>query len=141
MKNLIFCLALLFSACGAMAQTSTGKAPAQDATDKMTQRYGLNEKQQAQMLTIQERKLRNLAEIEPLKISDLAGYMRKIQSIQLGNNASFERILSAEQLKVLKQQQLQLREQKALAYKEMKAAGAAQQEIDKKLLALDLEAL
>ena len=141
MKNLIFCLALLFSAYGAMAQTSTGKTPAQEATDKMTQRYGLNEKQQAEMLTIQERKLSNLAEVESLKISDLAGYMRKVQSIQLGNNASFERIFSAEQIKVLKQQQLQLREQKALVFKEMKAAGAAQQDIDKKMLALDLEAL
>ena len=141
MKNLIFCVVLLFSAFGATAQSAAVKTPAQEATEKMTQLYSLNEKQQGEMLKIQERKYRNLAEIEALKASDPALYMRKIQSIQLGNEASFERILGAEQAKTFKQQQLQLREKKAVAYKEMKSAGASQQEIDKKMVELDLEAL
>jgi Spy/CpxP family protein refolding chaperone len=142
MKNLIFCLALLFSAFGATAQTTTtGKTPAQEATEKMTLAYGLNDKQQSEMLKIQERKYRNLADIEPLKNTDPALYIRKVQAIQYGNNESFERLLNAEQAKVLKQQQFQLRNKKATAYKEMKAAGAPQQEIDKKMAALDLEAL
>ncbi len=107
----------------------------------MTQLYNLNQKQQGEMLKIQERKYRNLAEIEPIKLSNAPLYQRKIQSIQIGNNASFERILTAEQQKTLRQQQLQLREKKAVAFKEMKSSGALQQEIDEKMMALDLEAL
>ena len=141
MKNQIFCLVFLFCALGATAQNAAEKTPAQQATEQMTQRYSLNQKQQAEMLKIQERKYRNLAEIEPLKMSDPGLYLRKVQSIQLGNNASFERLLSDEQEKTLRQQQLQLREKKAVAYKEMKSAGASQQEIDRKMAELDLEAL
>lgn len=141
MKNVILCFALLFFAFGATAQSGAAKTPAQDAVEKLTQLYGLNAAQQADMLKIQERKLRNLAEIEPLKISDPQAYLRKVQAIQLGNNESFERIFNADQKKMLKQQQVALREKKAVVFKEMKTAGSAQQEIDKKMLELDLEAL
>ncbi len=141
MKNAIFCLVFLFCALGATAQNATDKTPAQSATEKMTQLYNLNQKQQGEMLKIQERKYRNLAEIEPIKMSNAPLYQRKIQSIQTGNNASFERILTAEQQKTLRQQQLQLREKKAVANKEMKSSGASQQEIDKKMMELNLEAL
>lgn len=141
MKNPIFCLVFLFCALGATAQNATEKTPAQVATDHATQLYNLSQKQQVEMLKIQERKYRNLAEIEPIKQSNAPLYQRKIQSIQLGNTASFERLFNAEQQKTLRQQQLQLREKKAAAYKEMKSAGASQQEIDKKMMELDLEAL
>lgn len=146
MKNLIFCAVLLFSAFGAMAQTSQGQAaadrtPAQAATEKMTQLYGLDQKQQAEMLKIQERKYRNLAEVEALKASDPGLYVRKIQSIQYGNNTSFERILNKEQIKTLRQQQLDLRNKKAATFKEMKTAGALQPQIDLKMTELDLEAM
>ncbi|MBI5914831.1 MAG: hypothetical protein HY842_05600 [Bacteroidetes bacterium] len=141
MKNVISCLALLFFAFGAAAQSGAAKTPAQDAVEKLAQLYGLNATQQADMLKIQERKLRNLAEIGPLKISDPQAYLRKVQAIQLGNNESFERIFNADQKKMLKQQQVALREKKAVVFKEMKTAGSAQQEIDKKMLELDLEAL
>ncbi|MBI1223814.1 MAG: hypothetical protein GC192_01140 [Bacteroidetes bacterium] len=141
MKNPIFCLVFLFCALGATAQNATEKTPAQTATEQLTKLYNLNQKQQGEMLKIQERKYRNLEEIEPIKTSNPALYQRKIQSIQSGNNASFERILTAEQNKTLRQQQLQLREKKALAYKEMKSSGAPQQDIDRKMMELDLEAL
>lgn len=141
MKNPIFCLVFLFCALGATAQNATDKTPAQAATEQLTQRYNLNQKQQVEMLKIQERKYRNLAEIEPIKLSNAPLYQRKVQSIQIGNNASFERLFDAEQNKSLRQQQLQLREKKAVAYKEMKSSGASQQAIDKKMMELDLEAL
>lgn len=134
-------MVFLFCALGATAQNTTNKTPAQAATEKMTQLYQLDQKQQAEMLKIQERKYRNLAEIEPIKASNAPLYQRKIQSIQVGNNASFERLLNAEQKKTLRQQQLDLRNKKATANKEMKSAGASQQEIDQKMMELDLEAL
>lgn len=141
MKNLIFCAVLLFSALGAMAQTAAERTPAQADTEKLTQLYSLDQKQQAEMLKIQERKYRNLAEIESLKASDPGQYVRKIQSIQYGNTTSFERIMNKEQVKVLRQQQLDLRNKKATVFKEMKSAGALQGQIDLKMAELDLEAL
>ena len=142
MKNLIFCFVCMVFAFGAMAQaTSTGATPAQEATQKMTQLYSLNEAQQADMLKIQERKFRNLAEIEPLKISAPNAYVQKIRSIKLGNDASLDRILNAEQKAIYMQEQQKLREKKALVYKEMKSAGSPQQEIDNKMAVLDLESI
>lgn len=140
MKNLMFCLALLFAAVGVMAQSST-KTPAQEATDKLTQLYGLSPEQQVEMLKVQERKFRNLAEIAGLKTTDYKMYMRKIQSIQYGNNASLQRLLNPEQDLIWQQQQTQLRERKLVAQKEMKAAGASQQQIEQKMLELDIESL
>lgn len=140
MKNLMFCLALLFAAVGVMAQSST-KTPAQEATDKLTQLYGLSPEQQVEMLKVQERKFRNLAEIEGLKTTDYKMYMRKIQSIQYGNNASLQRLLNPTQDLLWQQQQTQLRERKLVAQKEMKAAGASQQQIEQKMLELDIESL
>jgi hypothetical protein len=141
MKNLIFCAVLLFAALGAKAQTAAEKTPAQTATEKLSQLYSLDQKQQAEMLKIQERKYRNLAEVEPLKATDPGQYVRKIQSIQAGNNTSFERIMTKEQVKILRQQQLDLRNKKAIAYKEMKSAGAQQGQIDLRMAELDLESL
>jgi hypothetical protein len=141
MKNLILSLALLFALADAFAQSATATTPAQEATAKMTQLYGLDASQQAEMLKIQERKYRNLAEVEPLKTSAPSDYILKIRAIQLGNSASFERILTEGQMETFRKEQKSLREKKAIAYKELKTAGASQQEIDKKMMECDLEAM
>jgi hypothetical protein len=141
MKNLILSLTLLICAIGANAQSNEGKNPAQLATEKMTQLYSLNDQQQAEMLKIQERKYRNLADIEPLKASDPSAYILKVRSVQSGNNTSIERILDAEQIKVFREQQRQLREKKSSAYKQLQSSGANQQEIEKKMVEYDLQAM
>jgi hypothetical protein len=114
---------------------------AQQATEKYTQLYGLDEKQQADMLEIQERKLRNLAEIEPLKASDPTGYTLKLRSVQGGNHASIQRLLNEEQIKLFRQEQQRLREEKSNAYKVLKASGASQQEIERKMIEYDLQTM
>ena len=141
MKNVILCLAFLFFAGGLLAQTKAGESPAQKATEKIVQLYNLDANQQSEMLKIQERKYRNLAEIEQLKTTDAQLYSKKVRALQYANNKSFDRILRKEQMSVHHEQQTAFREKKALAYKELKTAGASQQEIDNKMLALDLESL
>lgn len=131
-------LVLLFAAFGAMGQSTS---PAQQATEKMTQLYGLSAEQQVEMLKIQERKYRNLADIEPLKASDPSAYILKVRAVHSGNNVSFERILDAEQMKVFRQQQQQFREKKSIIYKQLQSKGASQQEIDKAIMEHELEAL
>ena len=141
MKNFLTCFLFLLFAWGASAQSLSATSPAQQATDKLAQRYGLDAQQQTEMLKIQDQKFRNLAEIEPFKKTDPSLYIQKVRALQFGTDKSIERILTDEQRKVLRQQQISLREKKALAYKELKDAGATQQAIDQKFMELDLEAL
>lgn len=140
MKNIILSLAFLFFAGVLLAQTQT-ESPAQKATEKLAQLYNLDASQQVEMLKIQERKYRNLAEIEPLKTTDAQLYSKKVRALQYATNKSFERVLRKDQMPLHNQEQTALREKKALTYKELKTAGASQQEIDNKMLALDLESL
>jgi hypothetical protein len=141
MKNFLTCLFFSLLAWGVSAQQSTATKPAQTATDKLSQFYGLDDKQQAEMLKIQEQKFRNLAEIEPIKHTDITLYIQKVRALQFGTEKSIERILTEDQHKLLRQRQISLREEKALAYKELKTADATQQEIDQKMMELDLKAL
>lgn len=141
MKNVLLCLALLFASAGAIAQSEADKNPAREAAEVLAQRYQLDAKQKAEMVKIQERKYRNLGEIEPLKKTDPQKFMQKIRSLQQANEKSYERVLRKEQLQLFRQEQLALREKKALVSKEMKSAGASQQEINQKMTELDLEAM
>lgn len=138
----MMCLALLFVASlGTQAQTTAATSTAQEATQKLTQFYGLDEEQQAEMLVIQERKLRNLAEIEPLKASNPSDYTLKVRSIQSGNNASIQRVLNEEQTKLYRQEQQRLRTEKSNFYKTLKTNGASQQEIEKKMVEFELQSM
>lgn len=141
MKRLILCLSVLFVAAGIFAQTNVEKSPAQKATDDLVQVYSLDAGQAAAMLKIQQRKYRNLAEIEPIKESNTSLYIQKIRALQYAQEVSFHKIMNEEQLKIFAQRNLALREKKAKVYKEMKAAGASQEEIDEKVIELDIEAL
>lgn len=141
MKNVILSLTFLLLAAGLSAQNKTDSNPAQNATEKLVHFYKLDASQQAEMLKVQERKYRNLAEIESLKTSDPQLYIQKVRALQYANDKSFERFFTEEQMALHHQQQRALREKKAVAYKELKSSGASQQEIDAKILALDLEAL
>lgn len=141
MKHVLLCLALLFASASAIAQSEAEKNPAREAAEVLAQRYQLDAKQKAEMVKIQERKYRNLGEIEPLRKTDPQLFMQKIRALQQANEKSYERVLRKEQLQLFRQEQLALREKKALVSKEMKSAGASQQEINQKMTELDLEAL
>ncbi|MCC6723391.1 MAG: hypothetical protein IT258_02695 [Saprospiraceae bacterium] len=142
MKNLLFSLALIFVAFSAMGQTTEAPNPkAREATEKLTKTYSLSPEQQAEMYKIQERKLRNLSEVESLKASDPSTYIAKIRSIQKGHHLSLERLLNADQIKIFRDEQHDLRMRKSTAYKELSSSGASQQEIDRKMIDFDIEAL
>ena len=141
MKNITLCLTFMLLAGAFSLQAQTQENPAALATAKLSQRYGLSASQNAQMLKIQERKYRNLSEIEPLKISAPVLYGQKIRALQQGNDKSIERMLSQEQMKIHHQQRTAFREKKAQALKEMKSAGASQAAIDARMLQLDIESL
>lgn len=141
MKKVTFCLAFLFLGTLTFAQNKTELTPARKATEKFAVLYNLDPAQQAEMLKIQERKYRNLAEIESLKSSDAILYGKKIRALQYATFKSFERVLRKDQMQIHRQQQTALRDKKAKTYKELKSGGASDAEINNQMLAIDLESL
>ena len=139
MKNTILSFVFLLLASLAFGQSE--KSPAQQMTDRLTEKYGLTPDQQAKMLTIQERNFRQLAEIEDLKKSNPTLYIQKMRALKMGMDGSVKRILREDQLAIFRQEKIAFRKQKSTIYSEMKSKGATQQQIDMRLCQLEEAAL
>lgn len=139
MKNTILSFAFLLLAAVVFGQSN--QPTAQEMTDKLTEKYNLTTQQQAEMLTIQERKLRNFTEIEGLKKTDPTKHIEKMRALKLGIDASIERLLNEEQLVVFRQEKAEFRKQKSTVYSELKSSGASQMQIDYKISELEETAL
>jgi hypothetical protein len=141
MKNLILSLAFLF-VCGSLFAQANDEPPTLEQTmATLTALYQLDDEQQEEMLVIQQRKYRNLGDIEDLRSSDPALFKKKLQSLHHGNIGHMHQLLNEEQLKVFRQKQMELRQQKADLFKALKGNGSQQAEIEKQMIELDLEAL
>ena len=139
MKNAILSFAFLLFAVLVFGQTET--TPAQQMAEKLTEKYNLTEQQQADMVTIQERKFRNFAEIEGLRKIDPTKYIEKMRALKIGIDGSIERLLNEEQMVVFRQEKAAFRKQKSIVYSELKANGASQMQIDYKISELEEAAL
>jgi hypothetical protein len=137
MKQLILSLSLILLAVGISAQSQTNEKTAQEATEAMTSLYSLDETQVEQMMVIQQRRFRNLAEIESLKNTDEKLYRIKMRSIRKGTEASIKRILKPEQMPTFNAQVAERRKKESELVKEMKLKGASKEEIQTALLGLD----
>ena len=137
MKQLILSLSLILLATGIFAQSQTNEKTAQEATETMTSLYSLDETQVEQMMVIQQRRFRNLAEIESLKNTDEKLYRIKMRSIRKGTEASIKRILKPEQMPTFNAQVAERRKKESELVKEMKLKGASKEEIQTALLGLD----
>ncbi|MEY3050826.1 MAG: hypothetical protein RLY31_611 [Bacteroidota bacterium] len=114
---------------------------AAEAAADLSQVYSLNEAQQAEMLKIQARKYRNLAEVAPLQEQDLNQYFQKIKALQFGHEKSVERMLDESQLPVHRQRQTAFRERRAALVKTLKDSQATEETVTQEMLRLYLEAL
>jgi hypothetical protein len=103
--------------------------------------YTLTDAQVAQMQVIQERKYRNLSEIEGLKSTDSEKYILKLRSIQTGNDASIKKMLTEDQRVIFNQKRVANREMMAVEYKQMQAAKLSKAQMDDKIIALEMEKL
>lgn len=137
MKQLILSLSLILLATGIFAQSQTNEKTAQEATEAMTSLYSLDETQVEQMMVIQQRRFRNLAEIESLKNTDEKLYRIKMRSIRKGTESSIKRILKPEQMPTFNAQVAERRKKESELVKEMKLKGASKEEIQTALLGLD----
>lgn len=139
MKKFTFSLLVLcFMAATSFAQKS---ADATTITAKLTKMYTLTDAQVAQMQVIQERKYRNLSEIEGLKSTDSEKYILKLRSIQTGNDASIKKMLTEEQRVIFDKQRMANREMMAVEYKQLQAAKLSKEKMDDKIIALEMKKL
>lgn len=137
MKHSILIFAFLFSAAGLYAQTDRTNTAAQETATVLTAKYQLDAQQQTEVLTLQERKFRNLGEIEGLQQTDPLTYSKKIRAMQYANDMAMRGLLNEQQMKIFHAQQLELRQQRAEVYKEMKAAGKQPAEIESKIIEIE----
>ncbi|MBP6825437.1 MAG: hypothetical protein KA165_02660 [Saprospiraceae bacterium] len=114
---------------------SQDDAVAREAAEKLAAKYSLNADQAKQVYTIEQRKQRNLAEIEPLKTSDRSRYLAKLESLQKGTLNSIKRTLhTKEQLDLFQSTQADVRTKRAEKRKELLLAKSSKEDIQAVLL-------
>lgn len=114
---------------------SQDDAVAREAAEKLAAKYSLNADQAKQVYTIEQRKQRNLAKIEPLKTSDRSRYLAKLESLQKGTLNSIKRTLhTKEQLDLFQSTQADVRTKRAEKRKELLLAKSSKEDIQAVLL-------
>ncbi len=104
---------------------------AREATERLVAKYQLDADQAKQMYTIQLRKLRNTAEIAPIKANDPALYRAKVQSLHKGTLASIRRVLHTKaQVDLYLQTQISVRNQQSEKRKELMLQQKSKEEIE-----------
>ena len=120
--------------------TSPADAAAREATDKLVAKYTLNADQAKEMYTVQQRKQRNLGQLEPLKTSDRSLYLAKLESLQKGTLASIRRILrTKEQVELYQKTQAEVRTQRAVKRKELTGKNTSKEDMQAALLEIYAE--
>lgn len=120
---------------GAFAQITDEKLNA--AVAEQVAIYKLNASQQSEMKVIQERRLRNLLEIEPLRQSDYMLYLQKLRNIRLGAEKSTRALLTEEQARIFAQRKMDRRKREAEKIQSLREKGATEEEIELALLEME----
>jgi len=139
MRTILALCFLTWGFASVYAQTPAAREAAREATEALTATYGLSAVQIPQMLEIQERRFRNLEEIEFLKSSDEALYRQKLRNIRFGTEASIQRILSIDQRAILEKERVERRKQDAVRLKMLQESGASKSEIQEAILEMETE--
>lgn len=141
MKKYLLLIPALFLAFAAFAQqeTSASDPAVQEVVAKFTTKYQLNEDQEAKMVKIQQRRLRNLGEITSLEQSDPTKFLQKRKAINRGTEVSVKLMLTKAQRAIFDQNRLSVRLKKAEKSAELKAEGMTPAQMEPYLLAIEDE--
>ena len=139
MKKLFIGMIAFLSVCSAFAQSAADQQSARKATEELTAVYSLSEAQVQKMYMIQERRFRNLSEIESLKTTDEALYRQKLKSIRTLTEASIANMLTPEQKPILDRERAERRRNEAEKIKELQKNGASKDAIHQALLEMESE--
>lgn len=119
------------------AQSKVNAREVQQATNAVAALYQLDETQKEKVYEIQDRRLRNLAQIETIKATDYDTYVIKRRAIQIGTDNAIKRLLNETQLKIYEAQIAVRRQKEVDKMIELKKQGASKEEIEKALLEIE----
>ena len=136
MKKILLSSLMLFMMVSVFAQENADadQSSAEAVTQVLVEKYKLTDVQTAKMLKIQQRKLKNDAEIAPLEATDIDKYLAKMSGNEEQTNFSIRRILDREQAKLLTKEEVDLRLKRAGVSSRMHKEGASTLEIKKALI-------
>jgi hypothetical protein len=136
MKKILLSGLMLFMMVSIFAQKNTdaNRSSAEAVTQVLVEKYKLTDAQTAKMLKIQQRKLKNDAEIAPLEATDVDKYLAKMSGNEEQTNFSVRRILDRDQAKLLAKEEVDLRLKRAGVSARMQKEGASTLEIKKALI-------
>lgn len=132
-KKFLTAIVALFFVTAMQAQSFN----AQNAANELAIAYALDDAQKTEMMTIQQRKARNLTEIQSLKSTDRDAYIKKLKAIRYGTDASIKHLLNKDQMEVFFAKSKERRQKEADLMSKMKEAGATQEEIQEALAQID----
>jgi len=137
MKQFFWSMVLLLAGAPLLAQEtaiSIDKDAARKAADEMITRYSLDAEQAIQAYKIQERRLRNEAEITALKETDNLLYLQKRKAIRIGTEGSLKRMLTPAQMEVFNAGVSARRIKDSDFLKDLKQKGLTQEQMKLALL-------
>ena len=137
MKQFFWSMVLLLAGAPLLAQEtaiSIDKEAARKAADEMITRYSLDAEQAAQAYKIQERRLRNEADIASLKETNNLLFLQKRKAIRIGTEGTLKRMLTPSQMEIFNARAAARRLQDSDFIKELKQKGLTQEEMKLALL-------
>lgn len=137
--RLFILITAMFSGAVLSGQTVSNSSDAdiRSATDALVAKYSLNADQAKQMFQVQQRKVRNMAEIASLQNSNPDLYLAKLSNVQQGTTANIRRILNnKDQVAIFQKTQSELRGLRNAKRKELSAQKAPKQTIEAAVLAI-----
>ena len=131
MRKILFFTTMFFYTSVAFCQTNQIEL-AEKATNDLVSTLQLNKTQTTVAQKIQERKYRNLSEIESLKESDLPLYLQKLQALEYGTDMSIIRMLNENKTQLAAYNKIrgERRLAKSKFQQKMKQEGKSAQEIE-----------
>lgn len=127
-----FLILILFLGGALMAQDYSANVI--QSVNESSTRYDLDDKQRIQMFVIEERRERNLAEIETLRATDHPLFLQKKQAIRKNTTGSIHRMLTEDQRLVLGQEKLAYRIETSDLIRQYRSEGKNKSEIELLLL-------
>jgi DNA gyrase/topoisomerase IV subunit A len=137
MKKYFLVLASLCLLTAAAAQSKVNRKDVQKATNEQVALYRLNAEQAQAVYEIQERRLTNLQEIETIKTTDHALYLRKCRAVRIATENATKKLLTESQLQIYQAQVAERRKRESAKLKELKKQGANQEQIALGLLEVE----
>ncbi|MDZ7878716.1 MAG: hypothetical protein U5L45_13635 [Saprospiraceae bacterium] len=147
MKKFLLTVLSIALSFGVFAQTAEKTAQnsanpdisaAQKATLELVKAYDLSGEQAQATLKIEQAKVQNLVDIEPMKAADMSAYAQKRLSAMDIAASEFSTLLDARQLNIFKQAQVNNATKIANITQGLRKQGVSEAEINKQLVLIEL---